>query len=123
MGQIAGQRHLLRRGSIYYFRWRLPADLRPILGATDLERSLCTADHLRAAVRAAPLELAVADIQRVRQAYFASELDSDEYVSALKRHWMRVCSMARRKRETCKTGLITHYYPDGSRTEIERDSA
>ncbi len=97
VGQKVGQRHLLLRSGVYYFRWRLPADLRPILGATDLKRSLRTADHLRAVVRAAPLELAVTDIQRIRQAYFASELDSDEYTSSLKQHWKRVNSRMRKK--------------------------
>jgi hypothetical protein len=45
-------KYLQRRGSIYYFRWRIPADLRPILGVTELKHSLRTADLLVAGARA-----------------------------------------------------------------------
>lgn len=83
------------RGNIYYFRWRIPADLRPILGLTELKYLLCTVDQLQATVRAGRVALVVADIQLLRQAHLALELNFDEYVSALKQYWKRVYDCVR----------------------------
>jgi len=46
------QKYLLLRGSIFYFRWRVPVDLRSIIGSTELVKSLRTTDRLYASVRA-----------------------------------------------------------------------
>lgn len=98
-------KYLQRRGNIYYFRWRVPVDLRPILGVSELKQTLRTEDSLRAGARAAPLVLMVSDIQRVRQAYVALELNFDGYMATLRQLWVEKDPMSRKK--TIKTGLIT----------------
>ncbi|MET0061725.1 MAG: DUF6538 domain-containing protein [Candidatus Thiodiazotropha endolucinida] len=35
---------MFHRGNAYYFRWRVPDDLRPILGMTELKQSLFTSN-------------------------------------------------------------------------------
>jgi len=98
-------KYLKLRGNNYHFRWRIPADLRSVLGVTELTRSLRTLDHLQACVRAGSFIEAVAGIKSVRWAYLAQEIDVDMYASELRRYW-NTCSMAR-KEKTIKTGLIT----------------
>lgn len=36
------KRYLVKRGSVFYFRWRVPDSLRPFLGLTEVTRSLHT---------------------------------------------------------------------------------
>lgn len=107
------QKHLFLRGNIYYFRWRIPADLHSFFGLTEVTHSLRTSDHVRAIVRAGRLTQSIGEIKRVRQAYFSLELDFDEYVSEVKQHWAFIRYMTRRKTkkikktDSIKTGLIT----------------
>jgi hypothetical protein len=100
-------KYLLRRGNSYYFRWRIPADLRPVFGMTELICSLRTFNQLLASVRAEHFLEAVAGIKRAREAYLAQEIDTAVYVSKLKKHWVDVRSMARKK-TLIKTGLIEY---------------
>ena len=57
---------LLKRSQTYYFRWQIPADLRPLIGFRELVRSLHTGDRLLAQARAAPLKLMVGRIKKLR---------------------------------------------------------
>jgi hypothetical protein len=95
-------KYLKRRGNSYHFRWRIPADLRPVFNMTELTRSLHTLDLLLASVKAGRFVEAIAGIKRARWAYFAREI---MYTSELQRYW-NTCSMARKER-TIQTGLVT----------------
>lgn len=94
-----GHKYLLRRGRTYYFRWRIPADLRPTLGMTELKHSLRTDNSLRARLRAKPFVVAVSDIQSVRAAYLSLELDASDYVNAIRECWTGISSMVRKRRK------------------------
>jgi len=72
-------KYIQRRGNVYHFRWRVPADLRQVFGVTELTCSLHTPDYLLATVRAGRLAMIVARIKDVRHAYLLQEVD--EYVS------------------------------------------
>lgn len=101
-------KYLQRRGDIYYFRWRVPADLRPILGVTELKHSLRTANQLQASVRAGRYVVAVSGMQSARDAYSMLELTFGEYVSEIEKQWMDLCYMTRKKKtKMVKTGYIT----------------
>jgi len=100
-------KYIQRRGNVYHFRWRVPADLRQVFGATELTCSLHTLDCLQASVRAGRLIVIVARIKDIRRAHLFQEIEADEYVSGLKQLWISACSMARKKEKTIKTGLIT----------------
>jgi len=99
-------KYLKLRGNSYHFRWRIPADLRPVLGLSELTRSLHTLDLLEASFKAGRFVEAVAGIKRARWAYFAKEIDVDVYVSEVEKYWGKVRPMARSEK-TIKTGLIT----------------
>ncbi len=111
-------KHLHRRGNIYYFRWRVPSDLRPILGVTEMIKSLRTLDQCKAIVRAGKFTLAIGVIKEIRQAYMAQEIDFGEYIGTIKQQWVDVLNMTR-KRKFIQTGMVTVYSPDGSIVEIE----
>jgi len=44
------QKYLLLRGGFFYFRWRVPADLRAIIGSSELVKTLRTADRRQASI-------------------------------------------------------------------------
>ena len=74
---------LLKRGESYYFRWQIPHDLRSLLGARELVRSLYTSDKLIAESRAAPLKLIVRRIKALRvERQMTKQGMSDEQVFA-----------------------------------------
>lgn len=99
-------KYLKQRGNSYHFRWRIPVDLRPALGMTELTRSLHTLDLLEASFKAGRLVKAVAGIKRARWAYFAQEINADVYVSEVEKYWGNVRFMARNEK-TIEIGLIT----------------
>jgi hypothetical protein len=78
-------KYLLLRGNCYYFRCCILADLRPVFGVTKLICSLLTLKQLLASVRAEHFLEAVGGIKRAREAYLAQEIDTDVYVSKLKK--------------------------------------
>lgn len=62
------------RCGVWCWRWVVPVDVRPALGATTLQRSLGTAFKREATARALPLRLASATIvRRVREGTFLSD--------------------------------------------------
>ena len=95
-------KYLLLRGKTFHFRWRVPAELRSIFGATELRRSLRTTDHLQAGVRTGRFVVAVARIQSAQYAYFVGEVALDDYLRISIRHWKAMS-------DTIKTGLITTF--------------
>lgn len=94
-----------RRGKIYYFRWRIPADLRSQLGKSELIQSLRTGDYLHAVIRARPYAEAVEDIRMVRQSYFALELTFNEYKEAIS-DFIGVYRMAKKRKQNNRLGWI-----------------
>ena len=67
-------KYLLLRGKTFHFRWRVPAELRSIFGATELRRSLRTTDHLQARVRAGRFVATVAGIRSAQRGFVGCTL-------------------------------------------------
>ena len=68
-----GTNYLLLRGKTFHFRWRVPAELRSILSATELRRSLRTTDRLQAGIRAGRFVRVVVGIQSARRGYLQED--------------------------------------------------
>jgi len=100
-------KYLHRRGNTYHFRWRIPSDLRPIFGITELTHSLHTADHLVASVRVSRYVEAVAGIKWAKSAYQTGQLDINGYVSELNNYWGMVRLMAK-KDTTIRTEYLMY---------------
>lgn len=98
-------KYMQRRGKIYYFRWRVPTDLRSQLGKSELRQSLRTGDYLRAVIRARQYAEAVDDIRMVRQSYFALELTFSEYKAAIL-DLIGVFRMAKKRIQNNRLGWI-----------------
>jgi len=60
-------KYLLKRGNIYYFRWRIPADIRHVIQLTELKFSLETSSLLEANARVALLALIIKEITSLRK--------------------------------------------------------
>jgi integrase len=69
---------LLKRRGIFYFRWQIPTELRPILGRRELIKSLRTRDKALAECRAAPLRLLVHRIKLQRTRSEVNDLSPEE---------------------------------------------
>lgn len=82
-------KYLTLRDDRYYFRWRIPADLRAVFDATELVQSLYTRDLLQAIVRARPLFDVLADIKNLRYAFKARQINHDEYLAKLREFWQK----------------------------------
>lgn len=91
---------LLKRSDTYYFRWQLPADLRPILGVSELIRSLHTNDKLTATSRAVKLKRSVDRIKRIRTCYKMKELNESTYHTLLEQLWRDADSLGFEPPET-----------------------
>ena len=94
-------KYLMSRRGVYYFRWRIPSDLKELCGKAELFTSLRTADSNIAAIRAIPLFTAVSCIQRAKKSYLSSDLNRHEYLSLIRKNWTIMTS---RKKSM---GLIT----------------
>jgi integrase len=105
-------KYLLLRGSTFHFRWRVPAELRLVFGATELRRSLRTTDHLQAGIRAGRFVTAVGAIQGVQRGYLMGEVALDDYQRISTQHWK---SMS----DTTKIWTITTY--DGVTIDYDGD--
>lgn len=101
------QKYLLRRGRTYYFRWRVPDDLRSIVGVTEVRQSLRTSDQWRALGRAGRLVAAVAGIQEARGAHLVAEIDTAGYDDAVRQQLGILTAVTQGRKKTHKTGLIT----------------
>lgn len=76
---------LLKRSNCYYFRWQVPADIRPIIGKREITHSLGTGSKLVALSRAAPLFELVNEIKEYRKLNVFDEdhissLDNDDFI-------------------------------------------
>ena len=68
--------NVVRRRAVYYFRCRVPADLRAAVGRTELSRSLRTSDRFSAIALAAPLYLKTEQLwQDLRRAMARDGID------------------------------------------------
>lgn len=101
---VKSQTNLVRRGQVYYFRARIPEDLRESYGGrTEIIFSLRTKDkaeasakarierlrvdqefaHKRALLGASPVsELGGTEIERLTLIYYAKQLEDDEFIRA-----------------------------------------
>jgi len=82
-------KYLTLRNDRYYFRWRIPADLRAVFDAKELVQSLYTRDQLQAIVRARPLFDILADIKNLRYAFKVRQINQDEYLTELRDLWLK----------------------------------
>jgi integrase len=73
------QKYLLKRGEIYYFRWKLPADLVVLMGAAEFKQSLATSNYLVANQRARVCCFLVGEIKIQRSRYMAKKLEEENY--------------------------------------------
>lgn len=78
---------LLKRNDVYYFRWQIPVDLRTILGARELVKSLRTAKKNDAILYSNYLVRAVEHIKSYRIEYMCGCMDQIEYESLIKAAW------------------------------------
>jgi hypothetical protein len=107
--------YLVRRGGNLYFRMRVPADVRPLIGRQELKRSLRTGDRGVARQRAAWLAstafslisqirtadvLTDDDIARFMRAFYAGQLDRDEAIRTIAADVPEIASEAETAFET-----------------------
>jgi integrase len=81
------QKYLHRRGENFYFRWRLPADIRAIVGTTEFKLSLQTTSRLQATTRAGRYYALVSELQELRQTQIAGMQNHQQYYLKVKRFW------------------------------------
>lgn len=82
------QKMLQKRGRIYYFRWVIPTDLRQILNATALVKSLRTGNEWEARRRSVPYFDKIRAIQLLRTRYLMGYLTEEDYESEVRKAWL-----------------------------------
>lgn len=100
------QKYLLQRGKRYYFRWRIPPDLRELFGVTEFVQALRTSDEMQASIRARQYIELIMVIKAARDTFMAAETDESNYIATIKNYWFRLLTMAR-KNKLIRTGYIT----------------
>lgn len=95
-------KYLSVRSCIYYFRWRIPRDLRLVFGASEFKYSLRTSDFQQAKLRSVRFIAAVKRIQMIRREFFEFEVSYDDYLKTVKLYWASMTS----KKDSI--GLITY---------------
>jgi len=78
---------LLKRGEYYYFRWQIPADIRPFLGSRELIRSLGTSSKSKALFKAGKLHMIVDQIKAIRVSYRMGEVSEEVFQEMVREIW------------------------------------
>ncbi len=58
--------YLFQRGKIFYFRWKVPVNIRPVLGRTEIRYSLFTDSLQKAKLRSGPFAAMVSETKKRR---------------------------------------------------------
>lgn len=77
------------RSGIYYYRWKLPEDLRALIGKHELVKSLRTRDQTEAMSRAIRVQKVVDQIKDLRIQFQMKELTEENYQEAVDLLWDR----------------------------------
>lgn len=112
------QKYLQRRGKLYYFRWRIPAEMRELFGVTELKQSLFTTDILQASVRSRQFIEVVIEIQKLKQSYAINLIELQEYTEQLKTHWLHLCSLTKREQKAETIGRVKDSLSSPSNSNI-----
>lgn len=96
---MARQNHLVRRGDVYYFRQRVPADLVPLYGKREIKRSLKTSTRAEAIRRALRWQSYYADefahrrqaVHRAHESPTVLHALDDETITRLVNLWTQSC--------------------------------
>lgn len=115
-------KYLLQRGKRYYFRWRIPEDLRELFGATEFVHALRTADQMQASIRARQFIQPIIAIKAARDALLAAETVESSYVATVKNCWLRLLTMAR-KNKLLRTNYMTYAGVKFDYGSTEKDTA
>jgi len=97
-------KYVFQRGKRYYFRWRIPSDLRELFGVTEFIQTLHTSSEMQATVRARRYIEFVVIIKTTRESFLTAEIEKAQYEITIRNYWLKLCVMAR------KNKLITTEY-------------
>ncbi|MGD9660182.1 MAG: DUF3258 domain-containing protein [Porticoccaceae bacterium] len=86
-------KYLFKRNQNWYFRWRVPASLIPLVGQAEIRKSLRTINKTEASSRAAGLILVVSELKRDKNAFLGMELDEESYLVRTKNNMRRIKKM------------------------------